>query len=167
MSAAPGSVCMAQVQKAGAAGAPATGPHAAEAPAVMAHAAASPPLPLRPRIGMGVFVQRPGDGAICLGQRINSLGHGEWALPGGHLEHGETFEACAVREVRGEGVWRVWLRGRMGPLAACFWGQECACGLQRGGCLGGLGYATSHNACAPGGRARCRSRRRRALTSQM
>eukprot|EP00878_Enallax_costatus_P025799 GHUV01027629.1.p1 GENE.GHUV01027629.1~~GHUV01027629.1.p1 ORF type:complete len:144 (+),score=22.66 GHUV01027629.1:458-889(+) len=52
------------------------------------------------RVGLGVIVKR-GD-HILLGQRHGSLGEGEWALPGGHLEPGESFEACAMREVAEE-----------------------------------------------------------------
>jgi glyoxylase I family protein len=50
-----------------------------------------------PRIGVGVFVLR--DGLLLLGRRIGSHGAGTWALPGGHLEFGETPEQCARREV--------------------------------------------------------------------
>ncbi|KAI8467795.1 MAG: NUDIX hydrolase domain-like protein [Monoraphidium minutum] len=75
----------------------------AEAGAPAAAATAPPTSQQRPRVGLGVFVERgDGSGAFCLGQRINSLGHGEWALPGGHLEFGEQFEECAVREVEEE-----------------------------------------------------------------
>lgn len=34
---------------------------------------------------------------VCL--RLNGLGHGEWALPGGHLELGEEWAGCASREL--------------------------------------------------------------------
>lgn len=49
------------------------------------------------RIGVGVIVLR--QGRVLLGRRQGAHGAGTWALPGGHLEAGESVEACAVREV--------------------------------------------------------------------
>ena len=51
----------------------------------------------KPRVGVGVIVMR--NGRVLLGQRIGSHGEGTWALPGGHLEFGESVAACAAREV--------------------------------------------------------------------
>lgn len=53
-----------------------------------------------PRIGIGVILVNP-QGDILLGKRKGS--HAPyWSIPGGHLEHGESFEACAIREVAEE-----------------------------------------------------------------
>jgi len=37
-----------------------------------------------------------------MGLRKGKLSPGTWAFPGGHLEGGESFEQCAVREVAEE-----------------------------------------------------------------
>lgn len=56
--------------------------------------------PKRPKVGIGVMVLK--DGKVLLGKRKGSHGEGEFAFPGGHLEHMESFADCARREVREE-----------------------------------------------------------------
>ena len=56
--------------------------------------------PPRPLVGIGVMILK--DGKILLHQRKGSHGAGEWAFPGGHLEHMESFEECARRETTEE-----------------------------------------------------------------
>ena len=51
----------------------------------------------RPRIGVGVIIVR--DGRVLLGKRRNAHGDGQWSYPGGHLEHGESWQDCAAREL--------------------------------------------------------------------
>lgn len=53
-----------------------------------------------PVVGVGVTVLR--DGLVLLGKRVGLHGAGEYSTPGGHLDHLESFEACARREVREE-----------------------------------------------------------------
>lgn len=71
---------------------------------------------MEPKVGVGVFALNS-EGRFVLGKRKGSHGAGEsiinwpgrcdahnvnsgtWALPGGHLEYGESFETCAAREL--------------------------------------------------------------------
>jgi len=50
-----------------------------------------------PRIGIACIV--PNQGKVLLGKRKGAHGSGCWGFPGGHLEFGETVEACASREL--------------------------------------------------------------------
>lgn len=53
-----------------------------------------------PRIGIGVLILN--EGHILLGKRILSHGAHTWGPPGGLLEFGESFEECAIREIKEE-----------------------------------------------------------------
>ncbi|KAA8529224.1 hypothetical protein F0562_033977 [Nyssa sinensis] len=53
-----------------------------------------------PKVGVAVFLLKGKN--VLLGRRLSSLGHNTFALPGGHLEFGESFEECAAREVKEE-----------------------------------------------------------------
>ncbi|KAK4479863.1 hypothetical protein RD792_015406 [Penstemon davidsonii] len=55
----------------------------------------------RPKVAVAVFVLK-GNNKVLLGRRRSSVGRDNFALPGGHLEFGESFEECAVREVKEE-----------------------------------------------------------------
>ena len=65
------------------------------------------------RVGVGAFVLKSSSSTpqsdepaenphFLIGKRLNSHGAGSYALPGGHLEFGETPEDCAAREVAEE-----------------------------------------------------------------
>jgi 8-oxo-dGTP diphosphatase len=51
----------------------------------------------RPSVGVGVIIIKDGD-SILMGRRRNAHGDGDWSVPGGHLEFGESLEHCAERE---------------------------------------------------------------------
>jgi 8-oxo-dGTP diphosphatase len=50
----------------------------------------------RPLVGIGVLIRKNDE--YLLTKRRNSHGDGTWSPPGGHLEFGESFEECAIRE---------------------------------------------------------------------
>lgn len=54
-----------------------------------------------PRVGVAAHVCR--NGKVLAFQRIGSLGTNTWTVLGGHLEHGEHWNECAIREVQEEG----------------------------------------------------------------
>ena len=48
------------------------------------------------QIGLGVILIR--EGKILLGKRKSEHEEGTWCAPGGHIEYGETWQECAIRE---------------------------------------------------------------------
>ena len=56
--------------------------------------------PKQPIVGVGVIIIR--DGKILLEKRKNEPGRGQWSIPGGLIELGESAKETAVREVEEE-----------------------------------------------------------------
>jgi len=54
----------------------------------------------RPVVGIGVIICC--GRSVLMGKRKGDVGKGTWAFCGGHLEGGETFEECAIREAEEE-----------------------------------------------------------------
>ncbi|XP_027362283.1 nudix hydrolase 1 [Abrus precatorius] len=57
------------------------------------------PVPV-PKVAVAVFLLK--GRSVLLGRRRSAVGNSTFALPGGHLEFGESFEECAAREVKEE-----------------------------------------------------------------
>lgn len=51
-------------------------------------------------VGVNAIVVR--DNKILLGKRKNVVGDGDWGLPGGHMEHNESIQGVAARELMEE-----------------------------------------------------------------
>jgi len=54
----------------------------------------------KPQVGTAMIVTR--DDKVLLMKRKGPHGKGTWSTPGGHLDFGETLEACAARETKEE-----------------------------------------------------------------
>ena len=55
----------------------------------------------RPKVGLGVYILNEKSELLLL-RRKGAHGESTWCAPGGHLEFGESFEACAKREAKEE-----------------------------------------------------------------
>lgn len=54
----------------------------------------------KPQVGTAMIITK--DDKVLLMKRKGPHGTGTWSTPGGHLDFGETLEACAAREVKEE-----------------------------------------------------------------
>ena len=62
----------------------------------------SSPVPVHVRVGVGCFVINDTKDKFLIGMRTGSHGSNTIALPGGHLEMFETWDECAIREIKEE-----------------------------------------------------------------
>ncbi len=70
--------------------------------------------PDRPFVGVGAVIV-DGDRVVLIKRRFEPL-QGQWSLPGGAVEVGETLEGCVVREMREE----TGLEVEVGPVIEVF-----------------------------------------------
>ncbi|HEX4347852.1 MAG TPA: NUDIX hydrolase [Vicinamibacterales bacterium] len=71
-------------------------------------------FPSQPVVGVGAVILH--DGRVLLGKRGHEPLKGQWSLPGGAVEVGETLEAAVAREI----VEETGLRITVGPVIEVF-----------------------------------------------
>ena len=54
----------------------------------------------KPGVGVSCIIIK--DNIVLIGKRKSINGDGKWAFPGGHIEIGESFEQCVLREIKEE-----------------------------------------------------------------
>ena len=73
-----------------------------------------PPLPVAPVVGVGAVIVR--DGRAIIIKRANEPYKGQWSIPGGRVELGESLADAVRREMREE----TGLDVRVGPIIDVF-----------------------------------------------
>jgi 8-oxo-dGTP diphosphatase len=71
-------------------------------------------FPSQPILGVGAVIVH--NGRVLIVKRANHPSQGQWSIPGGRVELGETLEAAVQREMREE----TGLEVRVGPLLEVF-----------------------------------------------
>lgn len=54
------------------------------------------------QVGIGILARHPSTNQVLIGKRTVKHGKDTYSFPGGHLEYGESFAGCAVRELSEE-----------------------------------------------------------------
>lgn len=57
---------------------------------------------MTPKVGVGAFIFQKDTNKLLLGKRLGSHGEGEYSLPGGHIDLGDTSEKTLHKEVKEE-----------------------------------------------------------------
>ncbi len=81
-------------------------------------------MEIKARFSINILENQQNEILLVRRSEDHDLGPGLWGFPAGHIEAGETPEACAMRELREEigGNFKIELIKEMGPLRDTFYG---------------------------------------------